>query len=179
MFKLGSVYYPCLCLLSGMDNQTVLAVQSLLDGQGGVTDPSAQNVNSTAAIQSMGESRQHQETGKRGRGAADLLLQHALRTTGTDSRAAVHVGCCYGCCESSAGLGRAGRRRQVPEQAEMLLEMVMTIDLTVCSQSRHEGREQLLSLPLVFVSLHIFYLMSHSLSSGDVQQFQSLSNLCE
>ncbi|NWW53160.1 ZN341 protein, partial [Pedionomus torquatus] len=42
-----------LCLLSGMDNQTVLAVQSLLDGQGGVTDPSAQNVNSSAAIQPM------------------------------------------------------------------------------------------------------------------------------
>lgn len=51
-----SVYHPCLCLLSGMDNQTVLAVQSLLDGQGGVTDPSAQNVNSTT-IQPMGESR--------------------------------------------------------------------------------------------------------------------------
>uniref|UniRef100_A0A8C0Z9D3 Zinc finger protein 341-like n=1 Tax=Cyanistes caeruleus TaxID=156563 RepID=A0A8C0Z9D3_CYACU len=36
-----------------MDNQTVLAVQSLLDGQGGVTDPSAPNVNSSAAIQPM------------------------------------------------------------------------------------------------------------------------------
>ncbi|XP_009072783.1 PREDICTED: zinc finger protein 341 isoform X1 [Acanthisitta chloris] len=36
-----------------MDNQTVLAVQSLLDGQGGVTDPSAQNVNSSTAIQPM------------------------------------------------------------------------------------------------------------------------------
>lgn len=39
--------------LEGMDNQTVLAVQSLLDGQGGVTDPSAPNVNSSAAIQPM------------------------------------------------------------------------------------------------------------------------------
>ncbi|NXT73539.1 ZN341 protein, partial [Zapornia atra] len=42
-----------LCLLPGMDNQTVLAVQSLLDGQGGVTDPATQNVNSSTAIQSM------------------------------------------------------------------------------------------------------------------------------
>ncbi|NXR54665.1 ZN341 protein, partial [Hippolais icterina] len=47
------VHHPCLCLLSGMDNQTVLAVQSLLDGQGGVTDPSAPNVNSSTAIQPM------------------------------------------------------------------------------------------------------------------------------
>ncbi|XP_051489444.1 zinc finger protein 341 isoform X3 [Apus apus] len=39
--------------LEGMDNQTVLAVQSLLDGQGGVTDPSTQNVSSSTAIQSM------------------------------------------------------------------------------------------------------------------------------
>uniref|UniRef100_A0A6J0VAK6 Zinc finger protein 341 isoform X1 n=2 Tax=Pogona vitticeps TaxID=103695 RepID=A0A6J0VAK6_9SAUR len=39
--------------LEGMDNQTVLAVQSLLDGQGGVTDPSAQNVNTSTTIQSM------------------------------------------------------------------------------------------------------------------------------
>ncbi|XP_066054692.1 zinc finger protein 341 isoform X2 [Chamaea fasciata] len=39
--------------LEGMDNQTVLAVQSLLDGQGGVTDPSAPSVNSSAAIQPM------------------------------------------------------------------------------------------------------------------------------
>ncbi|XP_074698875.1 zinc finger protein 341 isoform X4 [Strix aluco] len=53
MFGLCSIYHPYLCLLSGMDNQTVLAVQSLLDGQGGVTDPSAQNVNSSTAIQSM------------------------------------------------------------------------------------------------------------------------------
>ncbi|XP_017590611.1 PREDICTED: zinc finger protein 341 [Corvus brachyrhynchos] len=36
-----------------MDNQTVLAVQSLLDGQGGVTDPSAPNVNSSTTIQPM------------------------------------------------------------------------------------------------------------------------------
>lgn len=56
MFGLCLIYRLCLCLLSGMDNQTVLAVQSLLDGQGGVTDPSAQNVNSSTAIQSMGES---------------------------------------------------------------------------------------------------------------------------
>lgn len=37
-----------------MDNQTVLAVQSLLDGQGGVPDPNNQNVSGTSAIQSMG-----------------------------------------------------------------------------------------------------------------------------
>ncbi|KAJ7331906.1 hypothetical protein JRQ81_014086 [Phrynocephalus forsythii] len=36
-----------------MDNQTVLAVQSLLDGQGGVTDPSAENVNAPTTIQCM------------------------------------------------------------------------------------------------------------------------------
>ncbi|CAL8238666.1 unnamed protein product [Lota lota] len=40
-------------VLEGMDNQTVLAVQSLLDGQGGVSDPSNQNVSGTPAIQSM------------------------------------------------------------------------------------------------------------------------------
>uniref|UniRef100_A0A8D0AWI7 Zinc finger protein 341 n=1 Tax=Salvator merianae TaxID=96440 RepID=A0A8D0AWI7_SALMN len=39
--------------LEGMDNQTVLAVQSLLDGQGAVTDPSAQTVNTSTAIHSM------------------------------------------------------------------------------------------------------------------------------
>ncbi|XP_026512588.1 zinc finger protein 341 isoform X2 [Terrapene carolina triunguis] len=39
--------------LEGMDNQTVLAVQSLLDGQGAVTDPSGQNVNTSTTIQSM------------------------------------------------------------------------------------------------------------------------------
>ncbi|XP_073462455.1 zinc finger protein 341 [Aquarana catesbeiana] len=37
----------------GMDNQTVLAVQSLLDGQGGVSDPNAQNVSSTGPIQGL------------------------------------------------------------------------------------------------------------------------------
>ncbi|XP_022524313.2 zinc finger protein 341 isoform X3 [Astyanax mexicanus] len=39
-------------VLEGMDNQTVLAVQSLLDGQGGVPDPSNQAVSGTT-IQSM------------------------------------------------------------------------------------------------------------------------------
>ena len=37
-----------------MDNQTVLAVQSLLDGQGGVSDPNNQNVSGPPVIQSMG-----------------------------------------------------------------------------------------------------------------------------
>ncbi|KAG5838041.1 hypothetical protein ANANG_G00219580 [Anguilla anguilla] len=37
----------------GMDNQTVLAVQSLLDGQGGVPDPSNQNGAGNATIQPM------------------------------------------------------------------------------------------------------------------------------
>lgn len=41
-------------MLAGMDNQTVLAVQSFLDGQAGVHDHSNQNV-SGAAIQPMGE----------------------------------------------------------------------------------------------------------------------------
>ncbi|XP_047221194.1 zinc finger protein 341 isoform X2 [Girardinichthys multiradiatus] len=40
-------------VLEGMDNQTVLAVQSLLDGQGGVPDPNNQNVSATSAIQPM------------------------------------------------------------------------------------------------------------------------------
>ncbi|CAJ1055295.1 zinc finger protein 341 [Xyrichtys novacula] len=40
-------------VLEGMDNQTVLAVQSLLDGQGGVPDPNSQNVSGTSTIQSM------------------------------------------------------------------------------------------------------------------------------
>lgn len=40
-----------------MDNQTVLAVQSLLDGQGGVPDPNNQNVSGTSTIQSMGMSK--------------------------------------------------------------------------------------------------------------------------
>uniref|UniRef100_A0A3P8USY5 Zinc finger protein 341 n=1 Tax=Cynoglossus semilaevis TaxID=244447 RepID=A0A3P8USY5_CYNSE len=50
MFSLPSFL---LTLCSGMDNQTVLAVQSLLDGQGGVSDPNNQNVSATSAIQSM------------------------------------------------------------------------------------------------------------------------------
>lgn len=41
-------------LSPGMDNQTVLAVQSLLDGQGGVPDPNNQNVSGASTIQSMG-----------------------------------------------------------------------------------------------------------------------------
>ncbi|XP_030589797.1 zinc finger protein 341 isoform X2 [Archocentrus centrarchus] len=40
-------------VLEGMDNQTVLAVQSLLDSQGGVPDPNNQNVSGTQTIQSM------------------------------------------------------------------------------------------------------------------------------
>lgn len=40
-------------VLEGMDNQTVLAVQSLLDGQGGVPDPNNQSVSATPAIQPM------------------------------------------------------------------------------------------------------------------------------
>ena len=42
-------------LSSGMDNQTVLAVQSLLDGQGAVPDPTGQSVNAPPAIQPLGE----------------------------------------------------------------------------------------------------------------------------
>lgn len=54
---------------SGMDNQTVLAVQSLLDGQGGVPDPNNQNVTGTQNIQAMGQYRMcdhktHQEEWK-------------------------------------------------------------------------------------------------------------------
>lgn len=49
-----SVFLTLLLFLSGMDNQTVLAVQSLLDGQGGVPDPNNQNVSGTPTIQSMG-----------------------------------------------------------------------------------------------------------------------------
>uniref|UniRef100_A0A8C1W1M0 Zinc finger protein 341 n=1 Tax=Cyprinus carpio TaxID=7962 RepID=A0A8C1W1M0_CYPCA len=41
-----------ICRVEGMDNQTVLNVQSLLDGQGGVLDPGAQNVSGTS-IQPM------------------------------------------------------------------------------------------------------------------------------
>lgn len=70
---LCSVYHLCLCLLSGMDNQTVLAVQSLLDGQGGVTDPSAPNVNSSTAIQPMGESWWHWERGEGQEGCTSPL----------------------------------------------------------------------------------------------------------
>lgn len=44
-------------ITSGMDNQTVLAVQSLLDGQGGVNDPNNQNVSAGSTIQSMGKER--------------------------------------------------------------------------------------------------------------------------
>ncbi|XP_010889766.2 zinc finger protein 341 isoform X1 [Esox lucius] len=40
-------------VLEGMDNQTVLAVQSLLDGQGGVSDPNNQNVSVSSTIQAM------------------------------------------------------------------------------------------------------------------------------
>ncbi|XP_068606382.1 zinc finger protein 341 [Brachionichthys hirsutus] len=40
-------------VLEGMDNQTVLAVQSLLDGQGGVPDPSNQTVSGASTIQSL------------------------------------------------------------------------------------------------------------------------------
>ncbi|KAJ4933844.1 hypothetical protein JOQ06_006653, partial [Pogonophryne albipinna] len=40
-------------VLEGMDNQTVLAVQSLLDGQGEVPDPNNQNVSGTSTIQTM------------------------------------------------------------------------------------------------------------------------------
>uniref|UniRef100_A0A671LH71 Zinc finger protein 341-like n=1 Tax=Sinocyclocheilus anshuiensis TaxID=1608454 RepID=A0A671LH71_9TELE len=41
-----------ICPVEGMDNQTVLNVQSLLDGQGGVLDPGTQNVSGTT-IQPM------------------------------------------------------------------------------------------------------------------------------
>ncbi|XP_031422645.1 zinc finger protein 341 isoform X2 [Clupea harengus] len=40
-------------VMEGMDNQTVLAVQSLLDGQGGVADPDSQSEPSTSSIQTM------------------------------------------------------------------------------------------------------------------------------
>lgn len=45
----------CCCYFSGMDNQTVLAVQSLLDGQGAVPDPTGQSVNAPPTIQPLGE----------------------------------------------------------------------------------------------------------------------------
>lgn len=52
-------------LSSGMDNQTVLAVQSLLDGQGAVPDPTGQSVSAPPAIQPLGEyvGRVHQQKG--------------------------------------------------------------------------------------------------------------------
>ena len=46
---------PFCCCFSGMDNQTVLAVQSLLDGQGAVPDPTGQSVNAPPTIQPLGE----------------------------------------------------------------------------------------------------------------------------
>lgn len=52
----------CSSLSVGMDNQTVLAVQSLLDGQDGVPDPNNQNVSGTSTIQSMGMCRIHPST---------------------------------------------------------------------------------------------------------------------
>ena len=39
--------------LEGMDNQTILAVPSLLDGQGAVPDPRGQSVNAPPAIQPL------------------------------------------------------------------------------------------------------------------------------
>ncbi|KAK2488581.1 hypothetical protein MC885_015933 [Smutsia gigantea] len=42
-----------MCASSWMDNQTVLAVQSLLDGQGAVPDPTGQSVNAPPAIQPL------------------------------------------------------------------------------------------------------------------------------
>uniref|UniRef100_A0A8C4LKU8 Zinc finger protein 341 n=1 Tax=Equus asinus asinus TaxID=83772 RepID=A0A8C4LKU8_EQUAS len=39
--------------LEGMDNQTVLAVQSLLDGQGAVPDPTGQSVNAPPSLQPL------------------------------------------------------------------------------------------------------------------------------
>lgn len=42
-------------IFSGMDNQTVLAVQSLLDGQGAVPDPTGPSVSAPPAIQPLGE----------------------------------------------------------------------------------------------------------------------------
>lgn len=46
----------------GMDNQTVLAVQSLLDGQSGVPDPNNQNVSAAPTIQSLGMKTQIQNS---------------------------------------------------------------------------------------------------------------------
>lgn len=55
--NLQSHALSCSFLSLGMDNQTVLAVQSLLDGQDGVPDPNNQNVSGTSTIQSMGMCR--------------------------------------------------------------------------------------------------------------------------
>lgn len=52
---LSSLSKKAAFLSSGMDNQTVLAVQSLLDGQGAVPDPTGQSVNAPPAIQPLGE----------------------------------------------------------------------------------------------------------------------------
>lgn len=52
---LSSLSKKAAFLSSGMDNQTVLAVQSLLDGQGAVPDPTGQSVNVPPAIQPLGE----------------------------------------------------------------------------------------------------------------------------
>lgn len=52
---LGPPFKEAAFLSSGMDNQTVLAVQSLLDGQGAVPDPTGQSVNAPSAIQPLGE----------------------------------------------------------------------------------------------------------------------------
>jgi hypothetical protein len=52
---LGSPSKKTAFLSSGMDNQTVLAVQSLLDGQGAVPDPTGQSVSAPPAIQPLGK----------------------------------------------------------------------------------------------------------------------------
>lgn len=95
MFMPRLIYHQRLCLLPGMDNQTVLAVQSLLDGQGGVTDPSAQNVNAAAPMQPMGEFW-GAASEVRGLWAAGLPLQCALMAVRTASLsvlgAAVSIG---------------------------------------------------------------------------------------
>lgn len=53
--KVGPPFSQAAFPVSGMDNQTVLAVQSLLDGQGAVPDPTGQSVNAPPAIQPLGE----------------------------------------------------------------------------------------------------------------------------
>ena len=76
-------------------SQHLLAVQSLLDGQGGVTDPSAQNVNAAAPMQPMGEFW-GAASEVRGPWAAGLPLQCALMAVRTASLsvlgAAVSIG---------------------------------------------------------------------------------------